>query len=168
MARGTTWSEYPVTPRERPIDSANCETVWLAAREVWIESSLLFHSRSDSRARRRSQITARSFSEKARAAHSAMASAAVSDCLLRCVMREEARTKVRRRCGSLAKNAPMIALRMAGPAPADLTADLVGGNPSQSLMQARAVARPTPAGSAMNHHRSFQARVRWKRAASVG
>src|ERR1051325_11183139 len=96
----------------------------------------------------------------AKAAHSATASAAVSDCQLRWVRREEARTKSRRRSGLLAKKAPMMALRMAGPAPAELTADLVGGKPSQSLMQARAVARPTPPGRPANHQRSFQAKAR--------
>src|SRR5579871_6938969 len=99
---------------------------------------------------------------------SATAKAAVSACQLWCVNREQALTNSRRLVGSSAKQAPRIALRMAGPAPPDLTPARSGENPSHNLRHALAVARPTPAGSPKNHQRNFQASALWNVAESAG
>src|ERR1051325_1268470 len=66
----------------------------------------------------------------------------------------------RRRTGSSAKYAPMIALRMAGPLPADATAHLLAGMPTHMRRHAFAVANPTPPGRPANHQRNFQPSAR--------
>ncbi len=55
----------------------------------------------------------------------------------------------------------MMAALMAVPFPAENTPECFIEYPSQSLMMARAVASPTPAGKASSHHFSSQANERW-------
>src|SRR5439155_25658375 len=62
----------------------------------------------------------------------------------------------------------MIALRIAGPLPAECTPLRVGGNPSHNLRMARSVAKPIPGGIPSSQSRSFHARQRWKAIGSFG
>lgn len=100
------------------------------------------------------------------AAASATASAAVYARLSAWVMRVLAKTNLRRRSLSSQKRAPMMALRIAGPLPAEFTPLCSGENPIQSRRHALAVANPAPAGNAIIHQRSFHASRRRKTATS--
>jgi hypothetical protein len=123
---------------------------------------ILCHSDSSESAAKASSIfeASRCRLAIANAADSATAKAAVSACQLRWVNRVDANTNAFLCSGFEAKYAPMMALRIGGPLPAETTAHFSGGNPIHNLMQDLAVAKPTPPGNPANHQRNFQARAR--------
>jgi hypothetical protein len=79
------------------------------------------------------------------------------------VRRVWASVKERRVSGFSGKQAPIKAVRIQGPLPAEKTPDFCGGYPSQRRRMARAVAKPVPAGKPRSHQRSSEANARVKR-----
>ena len=161
-----------MTPCCKPRRLAKSETESAEVSASSICESRDCHSSSGERPRSNEQASAsvgrNGFLVATRDTISATASAAVSACQPRCVNWDEALTNSRRFSCCVAKNAPIIALRMAGPLPPEVTPLRFAGNPNQSFRQALAVAKPTPAGNPRNHQRNFQASARWNRATSRG